>query len=55
MPFVYDLCMDTHGVRHRIAVYKTVRKAHEAFDLCTKVAPEEAVVLIEMREEKENA
>lgn len=54
MPFVYDILIETHGVQHCIGTYKTVRKAHEAFNLCTKVAPEEAVVLIQMREEKEN-
>lgn len=51
--FVYSVRMDSLGRTHSFGPYKTMRKAHEVFDILQKVAPADAAVNIICEEDKD--
>ena len=50
--FSYSVCMASLGRIHTFGPYRTMRKAHEVFDIVTKVAPSDATVNIICEEDK---
>lgn len=50
--FNYSVCMASLGRIHTFGPYRTMRKAHEVFDIVTKIAPSDATINIICEEDK---
>ena len=52
MIMTYTVHMDSNSSAHDFGPYKTVRKAHEVFDLVSEIAPAGSNISIIMKEDK---